>query len=346
MTRAMKMPEAPTPSGSGVTEVSKRDGSLHVEGVPGFAGVVHVPPKSKPRQSRDDDFSDMDGEVPAVRIESPASGPEKETGNTVPVDLVDPSPDQPRLHFDQSAIESLAENIQAIGLFSPISVRPKGDGRFFLIAGERRLRAAKLLGWKDIPAVIREQGYEKAKIECYIENLGREDLVPFEGALIVKEMLDSGMAKSQREVSRMTTLTEGSISMYMSYFKLPSAALSVVRSNPPVLGLREAYELSRLAQEHPEAVTEAIRFLNDGRINSGNLVRWVNDRIAGRKRRAPDSPFVVTTKDGKEVCNLARNAAGKIVITAKSSVDDFALEQAIQKALTDFFAGEADARDA
>ncbi|MDJ0791100.1 MAG: ParB/RepB/Spo0J family partition protein [Acidimicrobiia bacterium] len=108
----------------------------------------------------------------------------------IPVGAVDPNPNQPRTDFDQTSIDELAESIEAVGLLQPIVVRTAGDG-YVLVAGERRLRAVKQLGWDDVAAVIRDETDDATNLtEALVENLQREDLSPLEEAAAYQELLE------------------------------------------------------------------------------------------------------------------------------------------------------------
>ena len=99
------------------------------------------------------------------------------------IDRVDPNPDQPRLSFDEDAIRDLAASIQEHGILQPILVRPRPEGRYQLIAGERRWRAARIAGLPEVPAIVEEIDDEAALEIAIIENLQREDLSPLDEAL-------------------------------------------------------------------------------------------------------------------------------------------------------------------
>jgi len=108
----------------------------------------------------------------------------------VQIDAVAPNPNQPRAGFDQAALDTLAASIAEIGVLQPIVVRSAGDN-YVLVAGERRLRAAKQAGLRAIPAVIREDTDDGANLtEALVENLQREDLNPLEEAAAFNELLE------------------------------------------------------------------------------------------------------------------------------------------------------------
>src|SRR5713101_6295792 len=111
------------------------------------------------------------------------SEPSKVVIQDIPVENIKPSPHQARKEFDPEGIKSLAQSMQSEGLIQPIIVRAVAAGAYELIAGERRLRAAKLLGWTSIDAIIQSSVSDQdAAIKGLIENLQREDLNPIEEA--------------------------------------------------------------------------------------------------------------------------------------------------------------------
>jgi ParB family chromosome partitioning protein len=107
----------------------------------------------------------------------------------IPVDAIVPNPRQPRAEFDQESLEGLAASIREVGVLQPIVVR-RDNGGYELVAGERRLRAAKLADLATIPAVIRETDQTESLREALIENLQRDDLAPLEMAAAFQELLE------------------------------------------------------------------------------------------------------------------------------------------------------------
>jgi ParB family chromosome partitioning protein len=108
----------------------------------------------------------------------------------VPVNAVGPNPKQPRTRFDDEAIASLAASIREVGILQPIVVRRAGDGRYEVIAGERRLRAAKSAGLATVPVVLRDSEDSDLLREALIENIHREDLNPIEQAEAFRQLLE------------------------------------------------------------------------------------------------------------------------------------------------------------
>src|SRR5262249_39096833 len=115
----------------------------------------------------------------AILPESSAGGPEL---RELDVSRIEPNPDQPRANFDAAGIDALAGSIGSVGLLQPLIVRPLDDGRYELVAGERRWRAAQKAGIDRVPAVIRSSPEDERLQAALIENMVREDLNPVEEA--------------------------------------------------------------------------------------------------------------------------------------------------------------------
>ena len=108
----------------------------------------------------------------------------------VDVDLIRPNPNQPRKHFDEDALGELADSIRKHGMIMPIVVNNATGGKYMIIAGERRFRAAKMAGLTKVPVVVREYSEREIKEISLIENLQREDLNPIEAANAMKQLMD------------------------------------------------------------------------------------------------------------------------------------------------------------
>jgi ParB family transcriptional regulator, chromosome partitioning protein len=155
----------------------------------------------------------------------------KENGlREVPVDLIDPNPRQPRRVFDQAAIAELSISISERGVLQPIVVSQRAGGRYELVAGERRLRAAKLAGLPSIPAMVRDtDDWERLDL-ALAENMAREDLNPVEAARACAMLVDDlGMTK--RDVARRVGRSRVAISNLIRLLELPEEALEMIERN-------------------------------------------------------------------------------------------------------------------
>ena len=110
--------------------------------------------------------------------------------NEIDIDLIQPNPEQPRTKFTETALEELAQSIAANGVVQPIVVRPK-DGKYEIVAGERRWRAAQRAGLRKIPAAVREVSDDKLLELALIENIQREELNPIEEANAFRKLIDA-----------------------------------------------------------------------------------------------------------------------------------------------------------
>ena len=138
----------------------------------------------------------------------------------VPVAAVSPNPRQPREKFEDEGIQSLALSITEVGVLQPIVVRRIEEG-YELVAGERRLRAAKLAGLATVPAIVRESDDTEALREALIENIHRENLAPLELAAAFQELLDEGV--SQDEVAERLGYSRAHIANTVRLLALPAA---------------------------------------------------------------------------------------------------------------------------
>lgn len=142
---------------------------------------------------------------------------------------IDPKSDQPRKHFDKEALEQLSASIMENGLLQPILVREYGDGRYQIIAGERRFRASKLAGLTEIPAIVLERDDKKAAEIALIENIQREDLNPVEEALGYRSLAEE-YDMTQEEISIKVGKSRSAIANTLRLLDLPDEILTLVAS--------------------------------------------------------------------------------------------------------------------
>lgn len=145
------------------------------------------------------------------------------------ISQIDPKSDQPRKHFDKEALETLATSIMENGLLQPILVREYGDGRYQIIAGERRFRASKLAGLTEIPAIVMERDDKKVAEIALIENVQREDLNPIEEALGYRA-LAAEYDMTQEEISIKVGKSRSAITNTLRLLDLPDVILPLVAS--------------------------------------------------------------------------------------------------------------------
>jgi len=162
----------------------------------------------------------------AILPESDAGGPELKE---LPVDLIEPNPEQPRTHFEKDALEALAGSIKSAGLLQPLIVRPVDGGRYELVAGERRWRAAQKAGLKSVPAVVRVSPEDERLQAALIENMVREDLNPVEEARACAALVED-LGISKEELARRVGRSRASISNLVRLLDLPDDALGLLEN--------------------------------------------------------------------------------------------------------------------
>lgn len=122
----------------------------------------------------------------------PANTKREQEGNVTELDInkIYPNPNQPRKHFDEEALQELASSIKTHGVIQPLVVNREADGKYMIIAGERRWRASNMAGFQKVPVVIKNYTEKQIKEISIIENLQREDLNPIEAARAIKQLMD------------------------------------------------------------------------------------------------------------------------------------------------------------
>lgn len=148
---------------------------------------------------------------------------------------IEPHPTQPRRHFDEAALAELADSISQRGVIQPVIVRPLGAGRYQLVAGERRWRAAQRAQLHEIPALVRDLSERDVMALALIENLQREDLNPIEEARAYQRLTDEE-GLTQSEVARMVDKSRSHVANLQRLLALPEAVISLVEEGRLSMG--------------------------------------------------------------------------------------------------------------
>jgi ParB family chromosome partitioning protein len=165
----------------------------------------------------------------------PPSPPSSEPFREIRLDQIVPNPKQPRREFSEGELLELQLSLQTSGLLQPIAVRPRKDGKFELIAGERRFRAASRLGWTAIPAVVRDVSDEQLLSLALVENLQREDLNPIEEAEGYRQLINEfGLAHQQ--VAQAVGKDRSTVTNALRLLALPDDVQGLVRDGSLTLG--------------------------------------------------------------------------------------------------------------
>lgn len=164
---------------------------------------------------------------------------------SIPLELLVPREDQPRQEFGAQSLEALALSIRTEGVRVPLQVRPLADGRFDLLAGQRRLRAAQMAGLEEVPCLVRELDDREARFLVLLDNLQRENLLPWEEGAGYRQLLHAGM--SPEEVAASTGHTRSYVLDRVSLTTLPDEVLERFRRGQITLSIMVA-----IAQRMPE----------------------------------------------------------------------------------------------
>jgi len=152
---------------------------------------------------------------------------EHEDLRRIPVDLVVANPRQPRTSFDDETLQALAESVRERGILQPVLVRPLAGGRYELIAGERRWRAAQLAGLEEVPALVRDRDDAEALEIALIENMAREDLNPVEEARACAALVEE-LGFTREDVGRRVGRSRVAVSNLLRLLDLPDEVLTLL----------------------------------------------------------------------------------------------------------------------
>jgi ParB family chromosome partitioning protein len=180
-------------------------------------------------QSIDADLKTSSGHLKNTVVETATSV------NRIPVDEIEANPKQPRHDFDEQSLQELASSIKKHDIIQPITVSKLPSGKYRLVSGERRLRAAKMAELKDIPAYVRQANDQQLLELALLENLQREDLNAIEIALSYKRMMDE-LELNQEEVAENMGKDRSTVTNYIRLLRLPPDIQVAVRSGELSMG--------------------------------------------------------------------------------------------------------------
>lgn len=237
--------------------------------------------------------------------------------NEIEIELIDANPNQPRREFDGEALKELSESISEIGIIQPITLRKMDNGRYQIIAGERRWRASKLAGLATIPAYIRTADDENVMEMALVENIQRQDLNSLEIALAYQHLMDS-YDLTQERLSERVGKKRTTVANYLRLLKLPAPVQVALQNNEIDMGHARAL----LAIEDPKT---QVKFFKDIQ-QKGYSVRQVEDMVkaynegAGADVKAKGRSKVVQTSEYEKLCRRISDSLGtkaKITCSAK-----------------------------
>lgn len=155
------------------------------------------------------------------------------------IDHIEPNPQQPRVAFDDAALEELAASIVEVGVLQPVVVRSVDENRYELIAGERRWRAAKRAGLNEVPAVVRSTDEQGTLTEALIENVQREDLGPLEEAAAYRQLLED-FELTHEEIGKRVGKSRATVTNSLRLLQLPASIQGLLERGELVSGAARA----------------------------------------------------------------------------------------------------------
>ena len=242
----------------------------------------------------------------------------------IPSGLIDPNPYQPRVTFDREELAELADSIRTFGLIQPITVRKTGDGRYQIISGERRFRAARMIGMDLIPAYVRNSDDQGMLEMAIVENIQRSDLDPIEISMSYQRLMEE-CSLTQEQLASRVGKKRASVANYLRLLKLPAKVQHDIK-----VGLVSVGHAKVLLGVDEPAVQEQ---LCDAIIKNGLSVRQLEDRVRALyaeprrtfEQELPDFYYRILENVGKifgDNISLKRGGNGKGTLTIRFNSDE------------------------
>ncbi|HEY0994044.1 MAG TPA: ParB/RepB/Spo0J family partition protein [Kofleriaceae bacterium] len=220
-----------------------------------------------------------------------------------------PSPEQPRRRFDETKLGELAESMKTHGVIVPLVVRPRPEGGYFLIAGERRWRAAQRAGLHEVPVVVQDVEQGTALERALVENLQRADLGPLEEAGAYQRLVDE-FGLTQEEIAARIGKDRSTIANSIRLLKLPPPVRQLVEDERLSMGHARAL----LALDEPAAIERAARHVVERQLSVRATETLVKHAKEPEDRRPPPRPHKsASVRDLED--RLTRALGGPVAIT-------------------------------
>lgn len=205
----------------------------------------------------------------------------------LPVDAISPNPNQPRRVFGTQELEELAGSIQALGLLQPLTVRRRADG-WELVAGERRLRAAKLAGLEEVPCISLQIDEQRSSLLALVENLQRKDLDFWEEALALDRLI-SVYHLSQEEAARRIGKSQSAVANKLRLLKLPEGVLEQMCQS----GCTERHARALLRLEEPQDQVQAAAQVVERHLTVAQTEALVESMVARQQTARKKPTFLI-----------------------------------------------------
>ena len=240
----------------------------------------------------------------------------------LPHENILPNPNQPRVRFDYNELEGLAVSVRTNGMLQPINVRKRADGKYELISGERRLRAARMVGMTKLPCVVMDVSDEQSALFAIIENVQRQNLDFFEEAVAIERLMTE-YGLTQEEISKKLGKAQSTLSNKLRLLRLPEE----LRDKISYAGLSERHARALLSLPDNATRGRVLDIIIERPLTVTESERLINDVL--RRKKAKKKPQMRAYKDMRIFINTLNHAvdvirkAGIEADTAKSETDEY-----------------------
>ncbi len=240
----------------------------------------------------------------------------------LPHENILPNPNQPRVRFDYNELEGLAVSVRTNGMLQPINVRKRADGKYELISGERRLRAARMVGMTKLPCVVMDVSDEQSALFAIIENVQRQNLDFFEEAVAIERLMTE-YGLSQEEISKKLGKAQSTLSNKLRLLRLSEE----LRDKISYAGLTERHARALLSLPDNATRGRVLDIIIERHLTVTESERLINDVL--RRKKAKKKPQMRAYKDMRIFINTLNHAvdvirkAGIEADTAKSETDEY-----------------------
>lgn len=271
-------------------------------------------------------------EVTGRTLSSAASSGTEDHAN-VPVNLIDRGKFQPRTNISEDKIIDLAASIEAGQLYNPVTLRMKPNGRYELVAGERRWLAHQFLERDTIPARVINTADRDVALLAAADNTAREDVSDYELGKYFKMLIDEKFVKNVAELVKHVALSRAQVDRCLDYLRLPGAILTILDGLPTLFGANTAEIFAKFCADGKEnLVVQAVEMMRDRGIGEQQAVSWIKTAIKADDRRGRPRQTTPLAIGGRTV-GEARIEKTKVIIACARDVDPQVVLDAISGAL-------------
>ncbi len=292
--------------------------------------------------------SDTTNADPAQNLEPPTEKSISDQNQVIrlALNLIDVSPFQPRLSMNPIELDELTNSMRELGsVDEPIRVRQIKTGRYEMIAGHRRLNAAKNLSWSTIDAIVLIKNDREAELSTMINNSGRVDLSDFERAKLFKRAINQNFAKTQSDLAKLFATSQPAVSGCLAILDLPEPFIYLFEKHHNVLTRSTGKDIVELLKAFPEKesiVRAGVERVIQGLTKPSDLSRWVSQKVSTERGDKEISKYVVSNVAGKEVFRMKPDQSKKMltISIATDKVGAVELAKFIVEKLTEKYSTE------